>query len=467
MSDSKKGYRLVLKQKQYCKLIIANLINRFGDSVDSLAFAWLVYALTNDAAWSAIIFGVNRLPSIFLQPIGGAIVENKNKKSIIVLTDIIRGVCVGLIALFYFLGILQPWMLVITTLIISSVEAFGLPASSAVVYNIIDKETLEFGLSLNSSLSSIVELIGLGVAGLIIAKLSISGAIGIDAFTFFLSAIIKLTVNTNEKKYEKKIESTKVKIEGYLNDLKDGIKYVRTKKAVFNIIIMTVLVNAMLVPFNSLQAPLISEVLHSEEGMLSVLGTAITLGMLIGAVIYPYLANKLSDKFFTAIGGASFGIYYVALVVIGNYISNSNKFLYNSIVAVISFIAGIFITFTMQFIAVVFMKVIEKEYIARANSIVSSAAVSATPVTSFLLSFIVAFTSTKTIFLVSGVILIVLMIALSFLFRFDDQDVEKNNENTELKNQSNEQDTDIESTLEPNIDGELLTQSNDGIMTEN
>jgi hypothetical protein len=37
------GYIDVLKQKEYVKFIIANLINRFGDSVDAIAMTWIVY----------------------------------------------------------------------------------------------------------------------------------------------------------------------------------------------------------------------------------------------------------------------------------------------------------------------------------------------------------------------------------------------------------------------------------------
>jgi hypothetical protein len=62
------------------KMIIAALINRFGDSVDAIASAWIVYEITNNAAWSAIMYGVNRIPSIVVTPLAGAWVEGRNKK---------------------------------------------------------------------------------------------------------------------------------------------------------------------------------------------------------------------------------------------------------------------------------------------------------------------------------------------------------------------------------------------------
>ena len=50
-------YRDVIKQKNYAVLLFTNLINRFGDSIDAIAFTWLVYQITGSASWAALIFG--------------------------------------------------------------------------------------------------------------------------------------------------------------------------------------------------------------------------------------------------------------------------------------------------------------------------------------------------------------------------------------------------------------------------
>ena len=51
MKTNKIGYKDILKQKEYMKIITAALINRFGDSVDAIASAWSVYELTQQAYW--------------------------------------------------------------------------------------------------------------------------------------------------------------------------------------------------------------------------------------------------------------------------------------------------------------------------------------------------------------------------------------------------------------------------------
>ena len=61
MTDKKVNYKAILKESGYRKLLISTMINRFGDSLDAVAFTWLVYQVTHSGVWSAIIFGMNIL----------------------------------------------------------------------------------------------------------------------------------------------------------------------------------------------------------------------------------------------------------------------------------------------------------------------------------------------------------------------------------------------------------------------
>ena len=47
-------YRTLLKNRNYTKLLSANMINRLGDGIDSIAFTWLTYALTK-RLWCGLI----------------------------------------------------------------------------------------------------------------------------------------------------------------------------------------------------------------------------------------------------------------------------------------------------------------------------------------------------------------------------------------------------------------------------
>ncbi len=417
--EEKIGYKQILRQKEYMKTIIAALINRFGDSIDGIALIWLVYQLTQSAAWSALIFGVNRIPTIFLQPFAGAAIEGKNKKQIMIVTDVIRGLCVGFIATAFVFGFLNQWWLLGATIIISCAEAFRGPASSALIPKLLDKKYYAFGLSLNSSACNVMELIGLGAAGVIISLFSVSTAIYIDMITFFLSALIILTLRVKEENLVK----GRINAKEYMSSLKGGFSYLKENSLLRYFVLLAVFLNAVLVPLNSLQAPLISEVLKVNEIMLSVLGFAITTGMIAGAASYPYLSNKLNKRGIASFSAYSIGVYYLIFVIVGRFITS--KPLIYILISISSFIVGTAVALLSTFCNVEFVKNIQVEYIARVSSIFSASCVAAIPVVSFLVSVLAGFTPTVVLFLIAGIIDIIVSTMLIRKKRFAAMDLEE------------------------------------------
>lgn len=163
------GYRDILSQKQFMKIIFADVISRFGDSIDAIAFTWLIYTVTGSAAWSAVIFAVNQIPTVLLQPFAGVLVDGMHKKKVMVYADLIRGITIVTVAGLYLLKMINPWILVMMTLLISSAEAFCMPASTSIMPKILDRKYYAFGSSMNASLCMVFQIIGMGAAGVIIA----------------------------------------------------------------------------------------------------------------------------------------------------------------------------------------------------------------------------------------------------------------------------------------------------------
>ena len=74
------SYKDIFYDKNFCLYMIGNLISRFGDSIDSIAYGWMVYKITGSMALMALLFGVNAVPTIIFQPIAGVFVDYKKKK---------------------------------------------------------------------------------------------------------------------------------------------------------------------------------------------------------------------------------------------------------------------------------------------------------------------------------------------------------------------------------------------------
>ena len=78
----------------------------------------------------------------------------------------------------------------------------------------------------------------------------------------------------------------------YLEDLKGGVQYLKESRIVKNLCMMGVLANAVIVPINSLQSPIINEVMGQGAELMSAFGVA-----LVAVMWWQYIHLQLSFHF--------------------------------------------------------------------------------------------------------------------------------------------------------------------------
>ena len=420
----KTNYREVLKDSNFKKLLASNIINRFGDSIDAIAFTWLVYDITKSASWAAIIYGLNVLPNIFLQPFLGAFVERLDKKRVVVATHIIRTLIISLFVVMYLNRLVTPYVMVAFTLIITSVESFNLPASSAFVQSILKKEQLTHALSLSQSLSSAMTLVGTALAGIIIAKLGVHTAMFIDAATFLIAGVLTFTIRLERKKTEcLSLGSEREKKESYIDLLKGGVKYILNNKIFVNYLIVAVVVNFLAVPLNALQAPIADDLYKLGSELLSVMGIGGSIGAILGSIFLPKVMEKLSAKAILVVNGAIVGI-GMFILSLGGLLGGAKipgfllaGFCFLLMMTAISLLNG---SLNVQF-----MKVTDPDYIARASSVLGASCTAAMPVASFIVSALALKLPTSVLVGACGILSVLLfLIVAASKMQFEDKALE-------------------------------------------
>ncbi|MDF2486899.1 MAG: transporter, partial [Herbinix sp.] len=223
-------------------------------------------------------------------------------------------------------------------------------------------------------------------------------AILIDAVTFFGSALVILFIRTGEenKTYEK------INASEYFDTLKGGFYYLKKNQIILNFVLLAMVANALLIPLNSLQAPLVKELLQQGEYMLSLLSFSITIGLGVGSAFYPFIAKRMSTRLIVLFGGISLSFYYFILVLCG-YFSTHVIVIY-LICTASSFLTGAVLSLLTSALSVQFMKQVEPEYLARAGAILSAGCVGAMPIVSFIIGFLTKLISLPAIFYgISGI----------------------------------------------------------------
>ena len=273
------SYHNVLKQeKQFRRRLLAQTFSRFGDSVDQITFSWLMYSLTNSASLLALSLFFNFLPTILLQPFAGPLAERYKKQKILFLCDAGRALLTVFASVCFLKHILSPGLLIALTLCNSTLEAFQMPASSAALPLLLQDEHLESGISLNAALSRGVEIAGQGAAGLLLGSLGAAGALLIDGGCFVVSAFLCLSLHIPEKQ-----PASAFSLSGYLRELKGGFQMLFSLRRVLLFALTCTAINFLLSPVNAYQSAYISGDLHFGPQMLSAVGVATSLGIMLGS----------------------------------------------------------------------------------------------------------------------------------------------------------------------------------------
>ncbi len=408
MEQNNVTYKDIIHDSNYRKLMFSATIDRFGDSVDALAFTWLVYQITHNAMWSAIVFALNMLPNVIVQPFAGAIVEKRDKKKVIIFTYTLRAMTIALFAVLYVLGLVNAPVMAVLTLVITTIESFNLPADSAFTAQVIHKEHLTCGLSLSKILTSAASMIGTGIAGVIIATWGAVPAMIIDISTFVIAAALILMMK-NERVSDNpaindanpdmtSVENTKNKpSEKFITVFTDGIRYVAKTPIVRNFCLLCVALNFMLVPINALQAPMAEEIFKMGGELLSFGGVFASLGGIAGAALLPVFSRKFSPLQTVCIGTGILGVGLTGIATGG--IVSGRAILCYIVVSACFFSMTLAATLIGGIIGIQFMKSVDSEYMARASAVFNAFSTAAMPIGSLLVSILVSHIATDKIML--------------------------------------------------------------------
>jgi DHA3 family macrolide efflux protein-like MFS transporter len=268
--------------------------------------------MTGSRALMGGIFIMSVLPNLIVLPFAGVIADVFNKKHLVILSDVLRGVFVLALAILYFTSLLQVWHLFAFVFANNVFESVANPSRTGLIQVIIKPDEYTKGNSYISSGASFGSLVGLGIAGIVIGMIGIDGAILIDAISFLVSALLIRLMNIE---YVKRTDE-KQSISLYFRMIKDGFLYLKGKKLLISLLVLSAVISFMYVPFNVLQPVYVDTVMDLGVEGLTYLGVAFSSGMIVGGIVIGKVSHKMRSITTIGIGFLMMGIMYASLGVI-------------------------------------------------------------------------------------------------------------------------------------------------------
>ncbi len=177
----------------FSALWTSGVISLFGDRLNQIALAVIVYAYTGSAVAVGFVFLAAALPNLLLGPISGTLVDRWDQKQVLVVADLLRAAVVLLIPVAAVTNVVLVYPLVFT---VTSISIFFRPARESIMPRIVRPEDLLTANSANWLAETLADIVGYTLAGVFVAFLgsSVTLAFWLDAATYLISAMLILTV---------------------------------------------------------------------------------------------------------------------------------------------------------------------------------------------------------------------------------------------------------------------------------
>lgn len=178
---------LLRRNANFRNLWLGSVISQFGDWFNVIAAAELITRLTDSGVALSYLFLARFLPLFVFSPVAGVLADRFNRKHIMVLSDVLRGVTV-----LGFLLVRDPgdiWYFYLLTVLQFSLSALFTPARGAVLANVVKPGELVTANALDSLTWSTMLALGAFLGGVVAAFFGAEAAFVADSASFFLSAV--------------------------------------------------------------------------------------------------------------------------------------------------------------------------------------------------------------------------------------------------------------------------------------
>lgn len=183
-------FRDVLKNKNFFFLWLGQIISNFGDRLNQMALIGLIFHKAPHSTYelAKLMFFII-IPVFLIGPVAGAYVDRWDRRHIMVIADVSRGLLVLLIP-FFIWHVQSTIPIYCIVFLVFSIHRFFLPSKMAIIPSLVSKKELLIANSLSDTTYMIATLLGLGIASILVDLIGPLGGFFVNAASFFLSAIL-------------------------------------------------------------------------------------------------------------------------------------------------------------------------------------------------------------------------------------------------------------------------------------
>ncbi len=162
-----------------------------------VGMAWLVFELSGSALDLGLLGGAMAIPTIIATLAGGLIADRGNRRKVLLITSVLAGVALAILALLDATGSVAVWHVLIIAAVLGLISGFDLPARVSFFPALIEPEQMMSAVALNSILWQGTRMILPAIGGVLIAVADTSVIFALCTVGFAAMAFILARLQVN------------------------------------------------------------------------------------------------------------------------------------------------------------------------------------------------------------------------------------------------------------------------------
>jgi MFS family permease len=177
----------LLRRRDFRRLYTAVAISELGDAFHYIALMWIAL-LKGGPLGVAIVRLADSIPALVFGFHGGLVADKWNRRRTMVAADLTRGLILVPVAIAAITDRLPLWGLVVAAFVLETATAYFVPAYSALVPALVDRENVQEANGLVSATTNALSIGGWAATAGLLAIMPIGTFFALNSLSFFLSA---------------------------------------------------------------------------------------------------------------------------------------------------------------------------------------------------------------------------------------------------------------------------------------
>ena len=308
------GYVELLRgNRNFRQLWLGQVVSQMGDWFDTIALYTIILNLTGSGRHIGLLMVARFVPSFVFGSLSGVVADRFNRRTIMIVSDLLRAVVV--------LGFLlvrradQLWIIYFLTVLQLAFSTFFEPAKTAVIPSIVSDRELVAANAISSVTWSAMLTLGAAIGGVVTGLFGTDVSFILDALSFLLSAALIASVRIPKRPPREKQKLTVNRALGITETI-EGVRYVKKRPRVLALLLVKPAwgMGGGILTLLAVFGEKIFPVGHSAATGIGVLFAARGIGTAVGPIVARRIAGEGKKRMQFSIGIAFLigGVFYMA-----------------------------------------------------------------------------------------------------------------------------------------------------------